>query len=585
MRAFNHSCQGESHKVDEKVCQDASRAEVIPEKGLTICIVSDGHGGEQYFRSQIGSQALVDITLEKVQDFCTGITKLGTLTGNPFTQIEITANKIGLDGNLVEIDTRFMQLFCAIKAEWMFRIFQDAMNEPLGEWELAHVKEPYLNQFREKRSLEKIYGATLMTFVRTPDFWFAFQLGDGKMIMFDRNGKGSEPVLWDKDCFLNKTTSICQEDATDRFRYTFQGDGEFPFAVFLGSDGIDDTFTDGEPLYDFYRGLIQGLSMNGDTAVQDYLRTNLPILSARGSRDDMSVAYCYDESLLNTAVTEMTRKQVETFQDEFKDLYIKANNEKEKVKEMEENNKEILQEVQESIDVIADLDIKIETLSQEVTEMEKKKRKLEDEMESKIQAIRDEYKDKFSEIDESIQDKGTELTDINNRRSKFNSPEYKAKKKLLIDLTYAKSDIEKTEKSLTSLVTKINRLQEFLGEDITPCEMLIELLIPKVDYTPQETQTEPSAQETVPATEEKVADAEEVVREDNPFKDDERPSNTEDKPGKGSPIAEKEETNEEDKTADEDKHIVKQSDDVVADIIPEGTRDAAETSNETPKEQ
>lgn len=61
--------------------------------------------------------------------------------------------------------------------------------------------------------LEKIYGCTLMAYVRTNKYWFAFHLGDGKMISFDEEAQWKEPVLWDDRCFLNKTTSICDADA------------------------------------------------------------------------------------------------------------------------------------------------------------------------------------------------------------------------------------------------------------------------------------------------------------------------------------------------------------------------------------
>ena len=514
MKVFNYSCLGESHKADEKPCQDASKS-AVTDKGLTICIVSDGHGGEQYFRSQIGSQELVNITFEKVQEFTEGMLQLNILKDTPFTQMDISSKRPDNLPALKVIDDRFMQLFRAIKAEWMIHIYEHALNTPVDDREQKKVKPEYLDQLKQQRNLEKIYGATLMAYVQCSNFWFAFHLGDGKMIMFDRKGTGFEPVLWDDDCFLNKTTSICQADAIERFRYTFEGDGKFPLAVFLGSDGIDDTVTDGEPLYNFYRGVLQYIFIDGDESVEEDLKKNLPVFSARGSRDDMSVAYCYDEEHLKDIVTDITRKQVETLESEFKNQIIQLREQKEKACALEDNNKDILQEVAVYENEIKELEENITTLTNEVKEIESKKIEIEAEIERRIQAIKDEYKEQLASLDETLQDKGTVLTELNTKKEKYNTPENKSKKKIKIDLAYAKSDIEKGEKAIESLVRRIQKLQGYLGEEIiSGAEELINILFPSIE-TP--TEDKPEIVESIesetrvsgePATEgEAVADA------------------------------------------------------------------------------
>ena len=514
MKVFNYSCLGESHKADEKPCQDASKS-AVTDKGLTICIVSDGHGGEQYFRSQIGSQELVNITFEKVQEFTEGMLQLNILKDTPFTQMDISSKRPDNLPALKVIDDRFMQLFRAIKAEWMIHIYEHALNTPVDDREQKKVKPEYLDPLKQQRNLEKIYGATLMAYVQCSNFWFAFHLGDGKMIMFDRKGTGFEPVLWDDDCFLNKTTSICQADAIERFRYTFEGDGKFPLAVFLGSDGIDDTFTDGEPLYNFYRGVLQYIFIDGDESVEEDLKKNLPVFSARGSRDDMSVAYCYDEEHLKDIVTDITRKQVETLESEFKNQIIQLREQKEKACALEDNNKDILQEVAVYENEIKELEENITTLTNEVKEIESKKIEIEAEIERRIQAIKDEYKEQLASLDETLQDKGTVLTELNTKKEKYNTPENKSKKKIKIDLAYAKSDIEKGEKAIESLVRRIQKLQGYLGEEIiSGAEELINILFPSIE-TP--TEDKPEIVESIesetrvsgePATEgEAVADA------------------------------------------------------------------------------
>ena len=71
MNSLFHFCQGESHKSTEKPCQDCAYAESTD--SLSMAIVSDGHGGERYFRSQFGSRFAVEITKEAIRHFVTSM--------------------------------------------------------------------------------------------------------------------------------------------------------------------------------------------------------------------------------------------------------------------------------------------------------------------------------------------------------------------------------------------------------------------------------------------------------------------------------------------------------------------------------
>lgn len=468
MKVFNHSCQGESHRANNKPCQDASRAEIIRENKMAICIVSDGHGGEQYFRSQFGSQFLVDITFDKVQKFSDGMSDKRLLNGKPLTQIGTNSKTSFLSNEETKIDEQFRQLFRSIKAEWIIQICKHAKSVPANEWEKSHIKPQYLSRLEEQKDLEQIYGATLMAYVKTPDFWFAFHLGDGKIIMFDDEGNGSEPVIWDKDCFLNLTTSICNTDAIDRFRYTYQGDGHFPFAVFLGSDGIDDTFTDGEPLYDFYRGILQEINNTDDVRVQNYLKSDLPLLSARGSKDDMSIAYYYDEGSLEKTVNIITKQQIINGEEDFMKLYKEELTLKAAIEESERYTKGFFEEVQKAEETSKKIDKEEGCLHNDIKNLEAKKKELELEMDEKLTEIKKSYELKIIEIEESIQNKGAELQYISKQRAYYNSKDFKSKKYELINLDYKKKDLVNTERSIDSIITRMNKLRKLVGdEDLT----------------------------------------------------------------------------------------------------------------------
>jgi chromosome segregation ATPase len=88
----------------------------------------------------------------------------------------------------------------------------------------------------------------------------------------------------------------------NEFRYCYCGDGTFPDAVFLGSDGIDDTFGDGENLAEFYIKIAKGIIENGEEKTSEEVKKLLPDLSRRGSQDDMSLAVVFDIDRMSATI-------------------------------------------------------------------------------------------------------------------------------------------------------------------------------------------------------------------------------------------------------------------------------------------
>ena len=247
---LNVHCLGESHKDSGKPCQDYSYSHV--DDNMAIAVVCDGHGGERYFRSDVGAKAATEIIVEVVRLFVKQV-EPKLFKGTPYTAEGVVTES---QKKLTLLDVKFRQMFSSIITKWNERIELHAKENPLSEWELEHVPEKYRLEFSENltrtsadSTLNKQYGCTLMVYVQTEDYWFAFHLGDGKCISFhnDINFHGQqqvwdEPIPWDERCFLNKTTSICDSEAINEFRYCYGNSSAMPVAVFLGSDGIDDTY-------------------------------------------------------------------------------------------------------------------------------------------------------------------------------------------------------------------------------------------------------------------------------------------------------------------------------------------------------
>ena len=403
MRCDSYSCIGESHIASGKPCQDSSLHWSDEKSGVYIAIVCDGHGGDRYFRSDVGAKLLCGITKDSLVSFAESIKKrnkkqkIPLFKGRPFTQVPTIRESTDSLPRQGEEDIVVNQLLSSIVTLWREQIEKHASETPITDWEMANVNSDYLVDFEERRSIEKNYGSTLMAFLQTEDFWLAFHLGDGKCIMFDAEDNCFEPVLWDEKCFLNRTTSICDPAPIEEFRYSYRGDGSFPVAVFLGSDGIDDSYGDGERLHNFYLNILRMLSSEGADAVHLSLEESLPIISKRGSRDDMSVAFVYNDCVIKEHVANLTKKQIGMLDLEFAELKDKARAKKRTVDEL-------------------------------AGEYERKRASL--------------------------------------KKGDTHSSEYKACEKLRINLKYADSDYKSFLTQIESLKKQARSLYEFLGIDV-----------------------------------------------------------------------------------------------------------------------
>lgn len=337
MDNIHHFCRGESHKLTDKPCQDYAYSESNEE--LSMAIVSDGHGGERYFRSQIGSELAVNITKEAIRNFVGNMEKaslndnnaLSVFDNSPFTSFsQATASVQQLESKTHQ---SLMWLFSSIINQWNIAIEKDAHERELSAWELENVEKKYVDKFLKEReqnnsSFEKTYGCTLMAYVQTPRYWFAFHLGDGKCIamrLCNDHLVCEQPIPWDEKCFLNKTTSLCDSHALEEFRYCYQGDGEqnFPIAIFLGSDGLDDSYGDGDNLHNFYIQLFKMIIKNGKKKALKELEKSLPIISQRGSKDDMSVACIFKTEAQKTIFLQLIEYQLSKTEEAFNNIESK----------------------------------------------------------------------------------------------------------------------------------------------------------------------------------------------------------------------------------------------------------------------
>lgn len=306
---FNSTKLGASHLKSGKPCQDFSISYKSDNGEVMVAIVCDGHGGTTYVRSDVGARMAAEICLHNVLDFVGSapaklfVNHKAAVTAHPSDNIDTLKRKASVASETVtEADEQELQqaeqfeesvadvreqdyhlavLFGKIYTQWMQAIEQDMKEHPLSDAEA---------ELLGGKRAEKAYGTTLQCYVQTPLYWLAFHIGDGKLTAYDLEAGWTEPVPWDCRCFLNLTTSLCDANPVPEFRYAFDGTGQFPAAVVLGSDGLDDSWGTFGNLANFYSHvLLMFLDMDKSQAVAE-LDDYLPKLSARASRDDMSVA-------------------------------------------------------------------------------------------------------------------------------------------------------------------------------------------------------------------------------------------------------------------------------------------------------
>jgi hypothetical protein len=117
-----------------------------------------------------------------------------------------------------------------------------------------------------------------------------------------------EPIPWDEDCQANITTSICDSEAIDEFRYFFTK--EPPVATLMGTDGIDDSYANAEEMYVLYRSILAIFAEHGRETGESEIKEFLPGLSRKGSGDDVSIAGIVSATLSTTFI-EVLKAQCE----------------------------------------------------------------------------------------------------------------------------------------------------------------------------------------------------------------------------------------------------------------------------------
>lgn len=273
--AFNESSIGASHVRIGKECQDYSLS--CSSKDYCIAITCDGHGGDNYFRSALGSRYAAESAFACVEEF------LKEYGSTAFCKPE----------------DALIQLEKSVIARWNSSVWEHFESNPFSEEELLSVSKDRRKRLLSGKSIESTYGTTLIAMAWSREYWFAIQIGDGKVVRVGKDGTADCPVPANEKCFLNTTTSICDVNALENFRHFYST--ELPAGVFCGSDGVDDSFITAEQLYKLYLTVGRSFADSDFDSAKAELKDYLPRLSSKGSGDDVSIAGILDLELADNA--------------------------------------------------------------------------------------------------------------------------------------------------------------------------------------------------------------------------------------------------------------------------------------------
>lgn len=266
----NISIQGYSHKRINKECQDSSI--VWQKKSYCGAIVCDGHGGDKYFRSAIGSRIACEVGKEMISKFMAshGVKK------------SISNRKA--EDNLVQLENSIVSI-------WRERVEEHFATNPFDDDERFKALDE-ADRMALTHSPIKAYGSTFIGAVLTEKYSIIIQLGDGNALLFHADGTIEMPEeLIDNELQFNVTTSLCNSDAALCFRHCYKKNmGKSMIAgITLTTDGIINCYRTEESYIGFMRNVFSAYCEEDVESAREELADTLNVLSEKGSGDDLSV--------------------------------------------------------------------------------------------------------------------------------------------------------------------------------------------------------------------------------------------------------------------------------------------------------
>lgn len=274
---------------------------------FVVAAVADGHGDWSCPRSEYGARFAVEAAQSAAEEFCTFSERRGGL-GNvvlSYAPASPDAHARKPDASRTFADDleggtqggeTLRHLGACIISLWYDKVMADLDERPLTQDEMRSMRLDPNAPVGDRSVLKHAYGTTLICCVAYDEHLLLLQQGDGRCDVFFADGRIEQPIPWDERCYDVYTTSLCDDDAPRAMRSWVVDLRQDPVAaVFMGSDGIEDSFEDMEGFHCFncqLAGTVVSRGVGSD--LDEFLDRYLSALSEHGSADDMSVAGIID---------------------------------------------------------------------------------------------------------------------------------------------------------------------------------------------------------------------------------------------------------------------------------------------------
>jgi len=309
-------------KHADGISQDAS--DFVNDSDYAIIIVADGHGSSKCFRSDIGARLLVDITKNSIIQVIQKEPKIFPID----TETD--------DGS--ESKFTLIEMWKEIINKWFNAAIKHEKENPIeNDPKFAKLSTKYQDKYRCEQDYRcHAYGTTLIAVVKSTNYWYGFQIGDGKCAVLYEDGCWDLPIPPDDNCNFNITTSICDDNSLSKFRcffcyhnaegslneYRFGVGGQnkdaikrnsnAPLAVFIGSDGVEDTYPSVDNdryLTYFYKKRVLSIAEKGFELAKEEIKEFARQFAQHGSTDDVSIACIIGDFEGKSALIQQIKKE------------------------------------------------------------------------------------------------------------------------------------------------------------------------------------------------------------------------------------------------------------------------------------
>ena len=267
--SYGKSIRGASHIRNHIECQDSCRIENTGDH--TIIAVADGHGSKSCPYSKSGSAIAVNV-------FCDVMKNL----------IKNFNDDAGLLPTYLNREGEF-KIAQHMELEWKRRVMRAHRNRKRS---MPMTGDGNIDQ----EELYHMYGTTLLGLLLCKEFVFAFQIGDGDIMLVD-GSEVSSVIEYEK--FLGtQTYSLCQKDSWKNASTSVRmisGEESMPQLYFVSTDGFANSFKDKVEMEKACKEYLEMIKQYGFETVVSNIPSWLHETSRLGCGDDITVALGYYE--------------------------------------------------------------------------------------------------------------------------------------------------------------------------------------------------------------------------------------------------------------------------------------------------